>query len=109
LGVFNLNPETNEREVEDVFSQYGKIKEIILVNDRYSGRSRGFGFVYFYHVSDARAARDRCNGLMIAGRRIRVDFSATRRPHTPTPGQYMGRPTYGRDRDQFGRDQRWAR
>jgi len=34
------------------------------------------------------------NDQEIDGRRIRVDFSITKRPHTPTPGVYMGRPTY---------------
>ena len=33
------------------------------------------------------------NDQEIDGRRIRVDFSITKRPHTPTPGVYMGRPT----------------
>lgn len=38
-------------------------------------------------------AKDRANGMELDGRRIRVDFSITKRPHTPTPGIYMGRPT----------------
>ncbi|XP_053482070.1 transformer-2 protein homolog beta isoform X3 [Ictalurus furcatus] len=40
-------------------------------------------------------AKERANGMELDGRRIRVDFSITKRPHTPTPGIYMGRPTYG--------------
>ncbi len=51
------------------------------------------------------------NGSELDGRRIRVDYSITKRPHTPTPGVYMGRPTRsdreGRDRegrDREGRD-----
>ena len=38
-------------------------------------------------------AKEQCTGLEIDGRRIRVDYSITQRPHTPTPGIYMGRPT----------------
>jgi transformer-2 protein len=38
-------------------------------------------------------AKERANGMELDGRRIRVDFSITKRPHTPTPGIYMGRPT----------------
>ena len=45
------------------------------------------------NVKDASAAKDECSGMEIDGRRIRVDFSITERPHTPTPGIYMGRPT----------------
>lgn len=58
-----------------------------------TGRSRGFAFVYFESTEDAKAARDGMNDQEIDGRRIRVDFSITKRPHTPTPGVYMGRPT----------------
>ncbi|KAG0424671.1 hypothetical protein HPB47_028132 [Ixodes persulcatus] len=38
-------------------------------------------------------AKDRCNGLEIDGRKIRVDYSITQRAHTPTPGIYMGKPS----------------
>ena len=36
-------------------------------------------------------AKDCCNGIEIDGRNIRVDFSITKRPHSPTPGVYLGR------------------
>jgi len=55
-----------------------------------TGRSRGFGFVTFEIVSAAEEARKETNGTEIDGRRVRVDYSVTKRPHTPTPGQYMG-------------------
>ena len=58
-----------------------------------TGRSRGFAFVYYEHSEDAKEAKDVMNDQEIDGRRIRVDFSITKRPHTPTPGVYMGRPT----------------
>ena len=58
-----------------------------------TGRSRGFSFVYFEAAEDAKAAKEAMNDQEIDGRRIRVDFSITKRPHTPTPGVYMGRPT----------------
>ena len=35
------------------------------------------------------------NGADLDSRKIRVDYSITKRPHTPTPGMYMGRPTQG--------------
>lgn len=49
-----------------------------------------FGFVNHFVCLQA---KDRANGMELDGRRIRVDFSITKRPHTPTPGIYMGRPT----------------
>lgn len=38
-------------------------------------------------------AMEHANGMELDGRRIRVDYSITKRAHTPTPGIYMGRPT----------------
>lgn len=58
-----------------------------------TGRSRGFCFIYYRHLADAEVARDQCCGLEVDGRRIRVAYSITERPHTPTPGVYRGRST----------------
>ncbi|GFW76114.1 hypothetical protein TNCV_2057611 [Trichonephila clavipes] len=94
LGVFGLSVYTQERELQEVFGRYGPIEDIQVIYDAQSGRSRGFAFVYFEDTKDAEVAKDRCNDREIDGRKIRVDFSITKRAHTPTPGIYMGKPTY---------------
>ncbi|XP_059533754.1 transformer-2 protein homolog beta-like [Myotis daubentonii] len=98
LGAFGLSFYTTERDLREVFSKYGPIADVTVVYDQQSRRSRGFAFVYFENVDDAKEAREHANGMEIDGRRIRVDFSITKRPHSPTPGIYMGRPTYGSSR-----------
>uniref|UniRef100_A0A8C5QNY2 RRM domain-containing protein n=1 Tax=Leptobrachium leishanense TaxID=445787 RepID=A0A8C5QNY2_9ANUR len=105
LGVFGLSLYTKERDLREVFSKYGPIADVSIVYDQQSRRSRGFSFVYFENVDDAKEAKERANGMELDGRRIRVDFSITKRPHTPTPEIYMGRPTYGssRHRDYYDR------
>ncbi|XP_040295578.1 transformer-2 protein homolog beta isoform X3 [Bufo bufo] len=106
LGVFGLSLYTTERDLREVFSKYGPIADVSIVYDQQSRRSRGFSFVYFENVDDAKEAKERANGMELDGRRIRVDFSITKRPHTPTPGIYMGRPTYSgssRRRDYYDR------
>lgn len=90
LGIFNLSHDSREEDLEEVFGRYGPLASTNIVYDRATGRSRGFAFVYFEHLDDAKEARERCSGMEIDGRRIRVDFSITKRPHTPTPGVYMG-------------------
>lgn len=104
LGVFGLSLYTQERDLRDVFGKYGPIEDVQVVYDAQSGRSRGFAFVYFEETEDAKMAKDRCNGQEIDGRKIRVDFSITQRAHTPTPGIYMGKPTYSKYRDGGYRD-----
>merc|ERR1712210_213630 len=117
VGVFGLSLYTTERELEKEFGKFGPLEKCQVVLDGHSGRSRGFAFIYFETIDDASEAREALNGIELDGRKIRVDFSITKRAHTPTPGMYMGRPTAGssrssrdgsrsghRDRDYYARD-----
>merc|ERR1712165_570248 len=94
LGVFGLSLYTTERELEKEFSKFGPLQKVQVVLDGKTGRSRGFAFVYFEAMEDAKAAKDAMCDTEIDGRKIRVDYSITKRSHTPTPGVYMGKPTY---------------
>jgi len=104
IGVFGLSIYTTQKELQRIFEKYGELERVQVVVDAKTGRSRGFAFVYFTNLKDATSAKNECSGMEIDGRRIRVDFSITQRPHTPTPGIYMGRPTtVGRDYGGYGR------
>jgi transformer-2 protein len=48
---------------------------------------------FLSHAERSSQAKENCNGIEVDGRKIRVDYSITKRPHTPTPGIYMGKPT----------------
>ncbi|ORX64045.1 RNA-binding domain-containing protein [Basidiobolus meristosporus CBS 931.73] len=108
LGVFGLSLRTRERDLEELFDEFGKHERVTIVYDHRTDRSRGFGFVYFEHEEDAARAKEKTNGLELHGRRIRVDFSMTQRPHSPTPGQYMGRKTERTSRRR-SRSKSWSR
>ncbi|XP_059165098.1 transformer-2 protein homolog beta-like isoform X2 [Physella acuta] len=97
LGVFGLSSYTQEKDLREVFGKYGPIDDICIIYDRQSGHSKGYGFVYFKSTSDAVEARRETQGLVLDRRPIRVDYSFTTRPHSPTPGRYMGR----RDLDKY--------
>lgn len=117
LGVFGLSIRTQERDLDEEFSRYGRVEKVTIVYDQRSDRSRGFGFIKMGTPEEAARCIQELNGLDLNGRRIRVDYSTTDRPHAPTPGEYMGhrRSDYddrrrdrgydreGRDRD-YGRD-----
>uniref|UniRef100_G3NUV2 Transformer-2 protein homolog alpha n=1 Tax=Gasterosteus aculeatus TaxID=69293 RepID=G3NUV2_GASAC len=110
LGVFGLSLYTTERDLREVFSRYGHLAGVNVVYDQRTGRSRGFAFVYFERIDDSKEAMERANGMELDGRRIRVDYSITKRAHTPTPGIYMGRPTQdGTSSSLRGRDNHYDR
>ncbi|OCF36679.1 transformer-2 protein [Kwoniella heveanensis BCC8398] len=90
LGVFGLSIRTRERDLEDEFMRYGDVEKVVIVYDQRTDRSRGFGFITMRTVEDATRCIDKLNGLSLHGRNIRVDYSATQKPHAPTPGEYMG-------------------
>uniref|UniRef100_F1LA85 Transformer-2 protein beta n=1 Tax=Ascaris suum TaxID=6253 RepID=F1LA85_ASCSU len=85
LGVFGMSLNTSERDLKRIFGEYGEIETVQLVYDRYSGRSRGFGFVYFQTTKEAMRAKEHLRDAVIDGMRVRVDFSVTK-----------GAPTYGK-------------
>ena len=99
LGIFGLSLYTTEKELEKEFGRFGPMEKVQVVLDGHSGRSRGFAFIYYENIEDATEARNKMTGTELDGKKIRVDFSITKRAHTPTPGMYMGRPTTGSRRE----------
>ncbi|KAJ3310648.1 transformer 2 beta, partial [Blyttiomyces sp. JEL0837] len=95
LGVFGLSILTREADLEDLFGQYGRINHLTIIQDKNSGKSRGFGFITYDDMASASKARAALNGYELNQRKMRVDYSLTKRPHSPTPGRYHGRE--GRD------------
>ncbi|KAF7313479.1 RRM domain-containing protein [Mycena chlorophos] len=112
LGVFGLSIRTQERDLDDEFSRFGRVEKVTIVYDQRSDRSRGFGFIKMSTVEEATRCIQEMNGVELNGRRIRVDYSVTDRAHAPTPGEYMGHRRTPRDsyygdrdsRDRGGRD-----
>lgn len=93
---------TRERDLDDEFSRFGRVEKVTIVYDqRQSDRSRGFGFIQMSTVEEASRCIKELNGVELNGRRIRVDYSVTERPHAPTPGEYMG---HRRQRDSYRSD-----
>ena len=62
LFVGNLLYEVTSEELGQLFSQFGPIEEAVVITDRVSGRSKGYGFVRFIRPEDATKAADEMNG-----------------------------------------------
>ncbi|XP_015272989.1 PREDICTED: cold-inducible RNA-binding protein-like isoform X2 [Gekko japonicus] len=73
LFIGGLSFDTNEQNLEQLFSPYGDIAEVVVVKDRETQRSRGFGFITYCRPEDAKDAMRAMNGESVDGRQIRVD------------------------------------
>ncbi|KAI3753282.1 hypothetical protein L2E82_25331 [Cichorium intybus] len=69
---------TSDRSLEEAFSQYGEIVDSKIINDRETGRSRGFGFVTFKDEQALRDAIEGMNGQSLDGRNITVNEAQSR-------------------------------
>nr|KJB78452.1 hypothetical protein B456_013G036800 [Gossypium raimondii] len=70
---------TDDRALEEAFSAFGEIVESKIINDRETGRSRGFGFVTFRDEKAMRDAIEGMNGQNLDGRNITVNEAQSRR------------------------------
>jgi len=71
--VGNLPFNVSNDQLKEIFSQYGEISEATVISDKYSGRSKGFGFVTFANDADADKAISEMNGKEVEGRALKVN------------------------------------
>ena len=73
LYVGNLSFDTGDQELEQAFAVHGEVASAVVVKDRDTDRSRGFGFVEFSQEADAQKAKEAMNGVDLGGRALKVD------------------------------------
>lgn len=78
LYVGNLPWSMNNDSLKELFASYGEITEVIIITDRMSGRSKGFGFVTFANEADAEKAVAEMHEKEIEGRKIVVNVARPR-------------------------------
>jgi RNA recognition motif-containing protein len=78
LFVGSLSWDTNDQQLRDAFAAFGEVSEAVVITDRNTGRSRGFGFVTFDDDEAADKAIAGLNNTELDGRTIRVDVAHQR-------------------------------
>jgi RNA recognition motif-containing protein len=78
LYVGNLNWQTTEADLQTAFEAFGQVSSVTIIKDKYTGQSRGFGFVEMADDTEGQAAIDGLNGKEIDGRTLRIDLARPR-------------------------------
>ncbi len=73
IYVGNLPFSVDDNGLKELFSSYGEITEAVVIKDKFSGRSKGFGFVTFADEASAAKAVSEMNGKDIQGRELKVN------------------------------------
>jgi len=73
IYVGNLDFKVNEKDLTRVFEEYGEVSSVKIITDKFSGRSKGFGFVTMEDQAEAKKAINELNGTTIKDREIVVN------------------------------------
>jgi len=85
LYVGNLSFDATENELQDLFASAGTVQEVILIQDKMTGKSKGFGFVTMSTAEEAKTAISQINGKSVGGRALTVN-EARPREERPSGG-----------------------
>lgn len=88
LYVGGISFNTSQNELSDAFSQAGTVTSAMIIMDRITGRSKGFGFVEMATAEEAQAAIELWNNKELGGRRLTVNVA---RPREERPARSFDR------------------
>ena len=78
IYVGNLSYDATEDDLKKAFEEFGQVESVKIIMDRYTGRSRGFGFVEMTSDEEAHAAISGMNGREVQGRPLKVNEARPR-------------------------------
>jgi RNA recognition motif-containing protein len=85
LYVGNLPYTVDDNQLSEIFSEAGAVESASVISDKFSGRSKGFGFVEFSNDDEGQAAIDKFNGFDVDGRAIVVNEARPMKPRDEGP------------------------
>lgn len=101
IYIGNLSFDTTEDELQQAFSAFGQVATVNIIKDKFSGESRGFGFVEMPTKAEADAAITGLNGTELKGRTVTVNEARPKTEGRPGGG---GRGGFGGGRRGGGGD-----
>ena len=82
IYVGNLSQETTDEDLRQAFEAFGQVESATVIKDRFSGESRGFGFVEMPSKTEAQTAIEQMNGKDVKGRAVSVNEARPKAPRT---------------------------
>jgi len=90
IYVGNLSYDVSEEELTEAFGAFGQVTSAKIVKDKFTGNSKGFGFVEMPEKSEAEAAISSMNGQELKGRTLAVNEARPRTERRPRSGGFGG-------------------
>jgi RNA recognition motif-containing protein len=78
IYVGNLSYELTEEDLKQAFEDFGQVESVSIIKDKYSGQSKGFGFVEMPAKAEAQSAIEALNGKELGGRMLKVNEARPR-------------------------------
>jgi RNA recognition motif-containing protein len=107
LFVGNLPFQVTNADLEGLFSQVGAVTSVNVITDKFTGRSRGFGFVEMTDAQEAQQAIARLNGAELHGRALTVNEAKPQQERSGGGRSSFGGRGGGWNKPSGGRERRW--
>ena len=78
IYVGNMSYDTSEDDLRKAFEAHGEVESVAVISDKFTGRSKGFGFVEMSNDEEARAAMENLNETDLMGRTLKVNEARPR-------------------------------
>ena len=95
IFVSNLSFQVQDQDLLEIFAEYGEVSSAKVITDKFSGRSRGFGFVEMSDDAAAQKAIQELDGATVEGRAIKVSEAKPREARPSNGGGGGGRRNFG--------------
>jgi RNA recognition motif-containing protein len=100
IYVGNLSYDATDETIREAFESFGQVTSVRIIKDKYTGQSRGFGFVEMLETAQAQAAIKSLNGKELLGKQMTVNEARPRTDQGRSGGR-GGRMNYGGGRNRY--------
>jgi len=90
IFVGNISFQSEEADLQSIFEKYGEVGSVKIIQDNFTGRSKGFGFVIMENGEEAQKAIDELNGYYLQGKNLTVNEARPRTEGTGGGGRSSG-------------------